>query len=158
MSTEKKFNLETLRQAMREACETNDIDHYIQGLYGPTDEQLDAEHEEEFRLFMDEVDLAKRLSLVEFLGEVVNPDYVHNLVDEPPKALVNDIYRLYTEWCKLADMPTLNEKTFLHGLYLFGFVSENWHIGIEGITGIGIVETDTEIRLNLVPNCHAELN
>jgi len=157
MNTEKKFSLETLLASMKAACETNDVDHYLQGLYGPTNEQLDAEHEQEFRLFMHEIDMAKRLSLLEFLGELANPDYVHNLADEPPTALVSDVYRLYIEWCKLADMPTLNEKTFQHGLYLFGFVSENWHAGIEGITGIGIEQTDTEIRLNLASNIHAQL-
>lgn len=157
MSTEKKFNLATLRKAMQEACETNEPGYFRQALYGPTGEQLDAEHEAEFRQFMEEVELAKRLSLIEFLDELNNPSYEHRLFDEPPTALASDVYLLYCHWCELDDKPTLNEKTFLHGLYLFGFVSANWHIGIEGITGISIEESNTEIRLNLVPNRNALL-
>lgn len=157
MSTEKKFNLATLRKAMQEACETNEPDYFRQALYGPTGEQLDAEHEAEFRQYMEEVDFAKRLSLIEFLDELNNPSYEYSLVDEPPATLASEVYRLYCNWCELDEKPTLNETTFLHGLYLFGFVSENWHIGIEGITGIGIEESDTEIRLNLVPNRNALL-
>jgi hypothetical protein len=157
MSTEKKFNLATLRKAMQEACETNEPDYYRQGLYGLTGEQLDAEHEAEFTQFMEEVELAKRSSLIDFLIELNNPSYEHCWADEPPSALAYDIYRLYFNWCELDDKPILDEATFLHGMYLFGFVTENWHIGIEGITGIGIEESDTEIRLNLVPNNHSAL-
>lgn len=157
MSTKKKFNLASLRKAMQNACETNDVDYYRQFFHGPTNEQLDAEHEEEFRLYMEEVDMTKRLSLLEFLDEVANHDFQGDLNDVVA-CYAYDLYRLYLEWCKLADKPNLNEAYFLHGLYLFGFVSENVHCGIEKVIGIGIVETDSEVRLNLQPNIHAELN
>lgn len=151
MSIEKKHNLTTLRQAMKNA---NEDEQFLLGL---SNEELDAEHEAEFMQFMEEVEIEKRLSLIEFLNELNNPNYEHDWVDEPPTALASDVYSLYCEWGKLDNKPTLNEKTFLHGMYLFGFVSENWHIGIEGITGIGIEESNTEIRLNLVPNNHSAL-
>lgn len=149
MSIEKKHNLTTLRQAMKDATEDE------QFLLGRSNEELDAEHEAEFRLYMEEVEIDKRLSLIDFLNELHNPNYEHNLVDEPPTAIASEVYRLYCNWGELDDTPTLNEQTFLHGLYLFGFVSENWHIGIEGITGIGIEESENEIRLNLAPNRNA---
>ena len=91
MSTKKKFNLETLRKAMQESCETNEPDYFRQALYGPTKEELDAEHEAEFRLYMEEVDFAKRLSLIEFLEELNNPNYECDFVDEPPTALASDV-------------------------------------------------------------------
>jgi hypothetical protein len=153
-STKTSFKLNELRQLLKQE---NTLENWCESSRGLTEDESVAEHEAEFRQFMEEVELAKRLSLIEFLGELNNPNYEHDWVYEPPSALAYDIYRLYCEWCKLDDKPKLNEKTFLHGLYLFGFVSENWHIGIEGIKGIGIEESDTEIRLNLVPNNHSAL-
>ncbi len=153
-STKKSLRLSALRQLLKQE---NTLENWCESSRGLTEDESVAEHEAEFRQFMEEVELAKRLSLIEFLDELNNPNYEHDWVYEPPTALASDIYSLYCEWGKLDDKPTLNEKTFLHGLYLFGFVSANWHIGIEGITGISIEESNTEIRLNLVPNRNALL-
>ena len=157
MSTEKKFNLASLRQAMQDTCETKDVDHYLQALYGPTDEQLDAEHEQEFRLLTEQIDLEKKLGLLEFLSELANPNHHIEAWDDQLTCISDDLYRLYLAWCDLDKKPMLTEQLFFHGLYLFGFVSRDCFIGIEMTDGIGIDLTTSEVRLNLKANPHAEL-
>ncbi|MGB1200754.1 MAG: hypothetical protein ACPG5R_04260 [Cognaticolwellia aestuarii] len=157
MSKKVSTNLTKLLEAMRAACETKDKDHHRQFFHGPTNEELDAEHEQEFRLFMEEVDMAKRLSLIEFLTELANPDCQLEPWDDALSCMSDELYRLYQTWCNLSDKQMLTEQLFFHGLYLFGFVSKDCFIGIEMTYGIEIDLSTSEVRLNLKPNPHAEI-
>lgn len=157
MSKNVSIKLTKLREAIQAASEIKDEDHHCWFFHGPTDEELDAEHELEYRLFTEQVDYEKRAGLLRFLGELGNHDHHIKAWEDQLTCMSDDLFRLYGNWCDLDDTPMLTEELFFHGLYLFGFVSRDSFIGVEMTDGIGIDLSTDEIRLNLKANPHAEL-
>lgn len=157
MSTKISIKLTKLKAAIQAACETNDEDHHRWFFHGPTDEELDAEHEEEFSLLTEQIDIEKRLSLIKFLTELENTEFDLDPLDDAPKCSSDELYRLYRTWCNQNNEQMLTEQLFFHGLYLFGFVSSDYFLGIEMTDGIEIDLSTDEVRLNLKANPHAEV-
>jgi len=157
MSKKVSSKLAKVKAAMQAACETNDNEHYIQFFHGPTPEQLDAEQEEEFRLLTEQINIEKRLSLINFLTELENTAFDLDPIDGDPSCLSDELFRLYKTWCHLNNEQMLTEQLFFHGLYLFGFVSKDCFMGIEMTDGIEIDLSTDEVRLNLKANPHANI-
>jgi hypothetical protein len=157
MSKEISIKLTKLNAAIQAASEKKDENDHCWFFHGPTNEELDAEHELEYRLFTEQVDYEKRAGLLHFLIELGNNDHQIEPWEDQLTCISSELFQLYTNWCDLDDTPMLTEELFFHGLYLFGFVSRDCFIGIEMTDGIEIDLSTDEVRLNLKANPHAEL-
>jgi hypothetical protein len=152
-SSKKPFKLEALRQLLKEE---NTLENWCEQSLGLTEDEAVAEHEQEYRMLMADIEQLKVDSIHEFLQEVKSQEYQLDLLDEPQNSLSEDVYYLYKLWCELAGKQVASYKVFTHELYKLGYVTVNVEmIGVDMTYGIGVEQSVTEIGLNLAPNPNA---
>lgn len=152
-SSKKSFKLNALRQLLKQE---STLENWSEQSLGLTEDEAVAEHEQEYRLLIADIEKLKVDAIHEFLQEVKSQEYQLDLLDEPQNSLSEDVYYLYKLWCELAGKQVANYKVFTHELYKLGYVTVNVEmIGVDMTYGIGVEQSVTEIGLNLAPNPNA---